>query len=67
MNNNFICRLGGSALAQCYKQLGDTPPDLDNPVALKSLFKVTQKLLKGKNHHLQIACSLPCNGFFYSS
>ncbi|KAL4706552.1 hypothetical protein ACJJTC_015750 [Scirpophaga incertulas] len=39
-------RLGGSSLAQCYKQLGDNPPDLDNPTALKSLFKVTQKLLK---------------------
>lgn len=42
-----INRLGGSALAQCYKQLGDNPPDLDNPAVLKSLFKVTQKLLKG--------------------
>ncbi|CAK1553690.1 unnamed protein product [Leptosia nina] len=39
-------RIGGSALAQCYKQLGDNPPDLDDPKALKSLFKVTQKLLK---------------------
>ncbi|CAB3243480.1 unnamed protein product [Arctia plantaginis] len=39
-------RLGGSALAQCFKQLGDTPADLDNPAILKSLFKVTQKLLK---------------------
>lgn len=39
-------RLGGSALAQCYKQLGDTPADLDNPAILKSMFKVTQKLLK---------------------
>ncbi|XP_023939163.2 phosphoribosylformylglycinamidine synthase [Bicyclus anynana] len=41
-------RLGGSALAQCYKQLGDSPPDLDDPKVLKSLFKVTQKLLKEK-------------------
>ncbi|CAH0627088.1 unnamed protein product [Chrysodeixis includens] len=39
-------RLGGSALAQCYKQLGDNPPDLDDPAVLKSMFKVTQKLLK---------------------
>lgn len=39
-------RLGGSALAQCYKQLGDNPPDLDDPTVLKALFKVTQKLLK---------------------
>ncbi|KAL0892142.1 hypothetical protein ABMA27_015339 [Loxostege sticticalis] len=41
-------RLGGSALAQCYKQLGDNPPDLDDPAVLKSVFKVTQKLLKEK-------------------
>ncbi|XP_045446470.1 phosphoribosylformylglycinamidine synthase [Melitaea cinxia] len=39
-------RLGGSSLAQCYKQLGQTPPDLDDPTVLKALFKVTQKLLK---------------------
>lgn len=43
----FCHRLGGSALAQCYKQLGDNPPDLDDPAVLKSMFKVTQKLLKG--------------------
>ncbi|XP_026328258.1 phosphoribosylformylglycinamidine synthase [Hyposmocoma kahamanoa] len=42
------CRLGGSSLAQCFKQLGDNPPDLDDPVVLKSLFKITQKLLKEK-------------------
>ncbi|KAJ2947021.1 hypothetical protein O0L34_g16365 [Tuta absoluta] len=41
-------RLGGSALAQCYKQLGDMTPDLDDPALLKSLFKITQKLLKEK-------------------
>ncbi|XP_031769587.2 phosphoribosylformylglycinamidine synthase [Galleria mellonella] len=39
-------RLGGSSLAQCYKQLGDTPPDLDDPRILQSLFKTTQKLIK---------------------
>ncbi|KPJ11418.1 Phosphoribosylformylglycinamidine synthase [Papilio machaon] len=41
-------RIGGSSLAQCYKQLGDNPPDLDNPATLKALFKTTQKLLKEK-------------------
>ncbi|CAG9785046.1 unnamed protein product [Diatraea saccharalis] len=41
-------RLGGSALAQCYKQLGDITPDLDNPTVLKSIFKTTQALLKEK-------------------
>nr|XP_032511020.1 phosphoribosylformylglycinamidine synthase isoform X1 [Danaus plexippus plexippus] len=41
-------RIGGSSLAQCYKQLGENPPDLDDPNVLKSLFNVTQKLLKEK-------------------
>ncbi|XP_013141308.1 PREDICTED: phosphoribosylformylglycinamidine synthase [Papilio polytes] len=41
-------RTGGSSLAQCYKQLGDNPPDLDDPAILKALFKTTQKLLKEK-------------------
>ena len=31
-------RLGGSALAQCFRQLGDTPPDLDDPDALVGFF-----------------------------
>ncbi|KAM4698098.1 phosphoribosylformylglycinamidine synthase [Rhinophrynus dorsalis] len=39
-------RLGGSALAQCYSQLGDQPPDLDDPQTLISCFKVTQQLLQ---------------------
>ncbi|XP_075687052.1 phosphoribosylformylglycinamidine synthase isoform X2 [Rhinoderma darwinii] len=39
-------RLGGSALAQCYSQLGQRPPDLDDPQTLVSCFKVTQQLLK---------------------
>ncbi|XP_073416789.1 phosphoribosylformylglycinamidine synthase [Dendrobates tinctorius] len=39
-------RLGGSALAQCYLQLGEHPPDLDDPQTLVSCFKVTQDLIK---------------------
>lgn len=38
-------RLGGSALAQCYNQLGDCTPDLDRPELLVSCFNATQKLL----------------------
>lgn len=41
------CRLGGTAFAQCYKQLGNQPPDLDHPEALRAAFSVTQKLIKG--------------------
>lgn len=38
-------RMGGSALAQCYSQIGDCCPDLDRPLHLKSCFTVTQQLL----------------------
>ena len=39
-------RLAGSALAQVYKQLGSTPPDLDEPALLKAFFAATQSLNK---------------------
>uniref|UniRef100_A0ABM5EIX1 phosphoribosylformylglycinamidine synthase n=1 Tax=Pogona vitticeps TaxID=103695 RepID=A0ABM5EIX1_9SAUR len=39
-------RLGGSALAQSFSQLGDISPDLDNPKTLVSCFQVTQSLLQ---------------------
>jgi len=41
-------RLGGSALAQCYSQLGDNAPDLNDPSMLKKSFKSIQKLIKSK-------------------
>ncbi len=37
-------RLGGSALAQVYKQVGATPPDLEDPDLLKSFFAAIQQL-----------------------
>ncbi|MCP4042780.1 MAG: phosphoribosylformylglycinamidine synthase, partial [Gammaproteobacteria bacterium] len=37
-------RLGASALSQVYKQLGDTPPDLDHPEDLRQLFFRIQEL-----------------------
>jgi phosphoribosylformylglycinamidine synthase len=37
-------RLGGSALAQVYGQLGDEAPDLDDPTALKTFFATIQLL-----------------------
>lgn len=40
-------RLGGSALAQCFKQLGDSPPDMDDAKLLSRAFNATQKLIKG--------------------
>ncbi|XP_046394022.1 phosphoribosylformylglycinamidine synthase [Ischnura elegans] len=39
------CRLGGSALAQCFSQLGDSVPDVDKPNILGSAFCTTQNLL----------------------
>lgn len=38
-------RLGGSALAQVYRQLGDVPANLDHPQDLKAFFDVIQHLL----------------------
>jgi phosphoribosylformylglycinamidine synthase len=37
-------RLGGSALAQVYNQLGDTTPDVDDAADLKGLFSAIQGL-----------------------
>ena len=37
-------RLGGSALAQVYKQLGDNTPDVDDAADLKGLFSAIQGL-----------------------
>lgn len=38
------CRLGGSALAQVYKQIGDFNPDVVNPARLVAFFNVIQSL-----------------------
>ncbi|XP_055450276.1 phosphoribosylformylglycinamidine synthase [Psammomys obesus] len=41
-------RLGGTALAQCFSQLGEHPPDLDLPENLVRAFHITQGLLKDR-------------------
>lgn len=41
-------RLGGTALAQCFSQLGEQPPNLDLPDNLVRAFNITQGLLKGE-------------------
>jgi phosphoribosylformylglycinamidine synthase len=38
-------RLGGSCLAQVYGQLGDAPPDLDDPHRLAAVYGVLQELV----------------------
>ncbi|MEO5344925.1 MAG: phosphoribosylformylglycinamidine synthase [Magnetococcus sp. YQC-9] len=37
-------RLGGSALAQVFRQMGDEPPDLDDPVAFRNFFNEMRAL-----------------------
>ena len=37
-------RMGGSALAQVFSQIGNTPPDLDNTTLIKSLFAAITEL-----------------------
>jgi len=39
-------RLGGSALAQVYEQLGNEAPDVENPELLRKGFEVVQELIK---------------------
>ncbi len=39
-------RLGGSALAQCYGQLGDSSPDMDDPALLKRAFNAVQENIR---------------------
>ena len=38
-------RLGGSALAQVYGQIGDVSPDVDEPALLRRAFKAIQELI----------------------
>lgn len=38
-------RLGGSSLAQAFGQIGDDPPDVDNPALLKNVFWAVQELV----------------------
>lgn len=45
-------RLGGSALAQVYQQLGHIPPDVDDPALLLAFFKAIQTL---NSDHLILA------------
>lgn len=41
-------RLGGSALLQCFSQLGDKAPDMDDRGMFLNAFITTQKLIDGK-------------------
>ncbi|GAW95394.1 phosphoribosylformylglycinamidine synthase [Colwellia marinimaniae] len=41
-------RLGGSCLAQVYKQLGNETPDVDSPAVLKGFFNAMQALVRAE-------------------
>ncbi|GAB1598507.1 phosphoribosylformylglycinamidine synthase-like [Argonauta hians] len=41
-------RIGGSALAQCFNQLGNEVPDLEKPDIFQSMFNVTQQCISEK-------------------
>ncbi|XP_034085669.1 phosphoribosylformylglycinamidine synthase [Gymnodraco acuticeps] len=41
-------RLGGSALAQCFSQLGDCSPDLEKPELFAACFNTTQALIQDR-------------------
>ncbi|WP_353538580.1 phosphoribosylformylglycinamidine synthase [Colwellia sp. KU-HH00111] len=41
-------RLGGSCLAQVYKQLGNETPDVDSPEVLKGFFNAMQSLVRNE-------------------
>lgn len=47
--SNGKSRLGGSALAQCYMQLGDQVPDVEDAQQFVRAFKATQKLITGNS------------------
>ena len=46
-------RLGGSALAQVFNQVGDCPPDMDDPGLLKRFFAAMQEMVEDE---LLLAC-----------
>ena len=46
--SNNKSRLGGTALAQVYKQLGDETPDVENVESVKKAFEATQYLIGEK-------------------
>ena len=42
-------RLGASALAQVHSAIGDEPPDVDDPAALRGFFEAIQRLIRSKS------------------
>jgi phosphoribosylformylglycinamidine synthase len=40
------CRMGGTALAQVFEQIGDEAPDIDDPKLLRKCFEAVQELIK---------------------
>ena len=51
MGGNKSLRLGGSALAQCFRQLGKVAPLIDDPELFTRAFNTTQDLIQGKANY----------------
>ena len=49
MGGSKECRLGGSALAQCYMQVGNNAPTMDDPDMFAKAFSTTQDLISSKD------------------
>lgn len=48
MNPGDKCRLGGSAFAQCFKQLGNDSPDLENAEYFTKCFELLQEWINNR-------------------
>ena len=55
-------RLGGSAVAQCYQQIGDDSPDMDDPQLFVKGFNITQELIQGR---IKVLFNLDCSAKIY--
>ena len=51
MSGNKSFRLGGSALAQCFMQLGKDAPLMDDSDIFVKAFNTTQNLIQGKTEN----------------
>lgn len=57
-------RLGGTALAQVYGQIGNESPDLDDSQLFVRAFQCIQRMVAGKRDNVtssQVSCSIDLN------
>ena len=65
--SNGKSRIGGTALAQVFKTLGNQTPDLEDPIIFRNAFNVIQSLIKGIHFisHRYICCLEYLNIFLF--